>query len=115
MKSISAIASLSATGLLLLALSGCVGAKTVAINVQNDLKFDATLSVCDDDPVRVAQGQTVTVLPLLASPNAACLVYRFDGASYVGCLSLPKEQREDGDRVRLSQMSTTTSESDCGK
>jgi hypothetical protein len=112
MKSIS-IASLSATFLLLLALSGCVAA-TVPIKVQNDLDYAVSLTLCDDDPVDVDQRQTVTVHPLVTQSHVACLVYRVDGSSYVGCLALPTGQ-QTGDQVRLSKMNTTTSESDCAR
>lgn len=72
---------------LLMLLSGCVPA-TTTVAVKNDTGHEVELSLCDDNPVAVSEGDTVRVHPLANAKHPSCFVSILDGPISVGCLSL---------------------------
>lgn len=87
MKGLQVAAGLLVAVIAAIGLTGCSPA-VVSQSVKNDLAVSVELAACDDDPVTVESGQTVSVHPLATDLKASCFVYKSDGPTPVGCLRL---------------------------
>lgn len=88
---------------------------TITLHVNNDFSGAVQVSGCGSDPVFLSVGNTGPIDPNPNNPHAACFVYSYLGASYLGCLATPTTLYKDGDTVRVSWMDTKVPESSCGR
>lgn len=92
-----------------------VKSPTTSLYIRNNTSQVVELFNCGDNPATIEPGKTQQIDQRPNDPHSACDVRAFDGQHYLGCLVIPTTTFRSGQRVKITSMTLTIPEGECGR